>query len=41
MQKQYQNELEFNGVYWRQNLTKRKDGAYIINIGEYESNGNN
>ena len=39
MQKYYENEPKFNGVYSRNNLTKIKDGAYIINIGEYESIG--
>ena len=32
----YQNELRFNGVYSRDNFpNKIKDGAYIINLGEY------
>ena len=35
----YQNEPEFNGVYSRNNLPKIKDGAYIINLDEYESIG--
>ena len=34
IQKYYQNELRFNGVYARDNLTKIKDGAYIINLDE-------
>ena len=33
----YQNEPKFNGVYSRNNLCKIKDGAYIINLDEYES----
>ena len=37
IQKYYQNELKFNGVYLRNNLSKIKDGAYIINLDEYES----
>ena len=32
MQKYYQNEPRFNGVYSRDNLPKIKDGAYIINL---------
>ena len=35
IQKYYQNESRFNGVYSRDNLTKIKDGAYIINLDEY------
>ena len=35
----YQNESRFNGVYSRDNLTKIKDGAYIINIDEYSHIG--
>ena len=39
IQKYYQNEPKFNGVYSRNYLSKIKDGAYIINLGEYESIG--
>ena len=39
IQKYYENELKFNGVYSRNNLSKIKDGAYIINLDEYESVG--
>ena len=35
IQKYYQNESRLNGVYSRDNLTKTKDGAYIINLDEY------
>ena len=36
IQKYYQNELRFNGVYSRDNLpNKIKDGAYVINLDEY------
>ena len=35
IQKYYQNEPRFNGVYSRDNLTKIKDGAYIINLDKY------
>ena len=37
IQKYYQNEPKFNSVYSRNNLSKIKDGAYLINIDEYES----
>ena len=39
IQKYYQNEHKFNGVYSRNNLSKINDGAYIINLDEYESIG--
>ena len=36
IQKYYQNESRFNGVYSRNNLPKKlRDGAYIINPDEY------
>ena len=35
IQKYYQNELRFNGVYLRDNLSKIKDGTYVINLDEY------
>ena len=36
IQKYYQNEPRFNGVYSRDNLpNKIKDGAYVINLDEY------
>ena len=35
IQKYYQNGPRFNGVYSKDNLTKIKDGAYIINLDEY------
>ena len=35
MQKYYQNESRFNGVYSRDNLTEIKDGAYVINLDEF------
>ena len=38
IQKYYQNEPKFNGVYSRDNLSvKIKDGAYIINLNEYNN----
>ena len=35
IQKYYQNEPRFNGVYSRDNLPKIKDGAYVINLDEH------
>ena len=35
IQKYYQNESRFNGVYSRDNLPKIKNGAYVINLDEY------
>ena len=44
IQKYYQNEPRFNGVYSRDNLPKRistkiKDGTYVINFDEYSDIG--
>ena len=39
IQKYYQNEPRFNGVYSRDNLPKIKDEAYIINLDEYSGIG--
>ena len=39
IQKHYQNEPKFNGVYSRNNLPKIKGGTYKINLDEYESIG--
>ena len=39
IQKYYQNESRFNGVYSRDNLPKIKDGAYVINLDEYSDIG--
>ena len=39
IQKCYENEPKFNDVYLRNNLSKIKDGAYIINPDENESVG--
>ena len=42
IQKYYQNEPRFNGVYSRNNLPKKiKDGAYVINLDEYADVGTN
>ena len=36
IQKYYENEQRFNGVFSRSNLPKKiKDGAYVINLDEY------
>ena len=37
IQKYYQNESKFNGVYSRNNLPKIKDGVYVINLEEFKS----
>ena len=40
MQKYYQNEPRFNGVYSRNNLPKKiKDGACVISLDEYADVG--
>ena len=40
IQKYYQNELRFNGVFSRNNSPKKlKDGAYVINLDEYADIG--
>ena len=36
MQKYYQNQPNFNGVYSRNNLPKTKNGAYVINSDEFK-----
>ena len=37
IQKCYENEPRFNGLFSRDNLIKKiKDGAYVINLDEYE-----
>ena len=39
IQKHNQNKPKLNDVYSRNDLPKIKDGAYIINLDEYESIG--
>ena len=39
IQNYYWNEPKFNGFYSKNNLSKMKGGAYIINLDEYESIG--
>ena len=39
IQKYYENESRFNGVYSRDKLPKIKDGAYVINLDEYSNVG--
>ena len=40
IQKYYQNEPKFNGVFSRNNLPKKvKDGSYVINLDEYADVG--
>ena len=41
IQKYYENEPKFDGVYSRNNLCKIKNGAYAINLDEYKSIGTN
>ena len=36
LQKYYQNEPKFNGIYWRNDLPKTKDGAFVVNPDEYK-----
>ena len=40
MQKCYENELRFNGVFSRDDMpTKLEDGAYLINLDKYADVG--
>ena len=39
IQKYYQNQPRFNGVYLRDNLPRIRDGAYIISLDEYSDIG--
>ena len=39
IQKYYQNQPRFSGVYFRDNLPKIKDRAYVINLDEYSDIG--
>ena len=45
IQKYYENESRFNGVFSRDNLQKKiiiikiKEGAYVINLDEYADTG--
>ena len=39
IQKDYQNKPRCNGVYSRDNLSRIKDGAYVINLDEYSDIG--
>ena len=39
IQRYYQNESRFNGVYSRDNITKIKGEAYVINLDEYSDTG--
>ena len=39
IQKYYHNQPRFNGIYYRDNLPKIKDGAYLINLDEYSDIG--
>ena len=39
IEKYYQNEPRFNGVYCRDNPPKIKNGAYVVNLDEYSDIG--
>ena len=39
IQKYYQNEPRFNGIYSRDNLPKIRDGVYVINLDEHSDIG--
>ena len=39
IQKYYQDEPRFTGIYSRDNLPKVRDGAYVINLDEYSDIG--
>ena len=40
MQKHYENEPRFSGVFSRNNLPQKiKDGAYVINLDQYADLG--
>ena len=39
IQKYYENEPRFNGVFSRDNLQKIKDGACVIHLDEYSDIG--
>ena len=39
IQKYYQNEPRFNGVYSKDNLPKIRNGAYVINLDEHSDTG--
>ena len=39
IQKYHWNELEFSGVYSRNNLPRIKDGTYVINLDEFKAIG--
>ena len=39
IQKYYENEPRFNGIYSRDNLQKIKDGAYLMTLDEYSDIG--
>ena len=41
IQKYYQKEPKFNGVYSTNKLTKIKDGVYLISLDEFKSIGTN
>ena len=36
IQKYYQNEPKFNGIYSRNNLPKIRDRTYVLNLDEFK-----
>ena len=39
IQKYYQNQNRFNGIYSRDNIPEIKDGVYVINLDKYSDIG--
>ena len=40
IQRHYENEPRFNGIFSRDNMPKKiKDGAYVINLDKYKDAG--
>ena len=39
IQKYYQNQNRFNGVYSRDNIPEIKDGVYVINLDKHSDIG--
>ena len=37
IQNYYENESKFNSIYARNNSSEIKEGAYLVNLDEYES----
>ena len=39
IQKYYQNKPKFDGIFYRNNISKLKNGEYVINLDEFKSVG--